>query len=57
MKPITGRIDVKNNRCLARFFTPMDPNKDDPYEFEPIKYRCKKARKNMYEDFGEDEGK
>jgi hypothetical protein len=57
MKPITGRIDVKNNRCLAWFFTPMDPNKDDPYEFEPIKYRCKKARKNMYEDFGEDEGK
>jgi hypothetical protein len=23
MKPLTGRINVKHNRCLAQFYTPM----------------------------------
>jgi hypothetical protein len=32
----------------------MNVNKDDPYEYEPIKYRCK-LRKTTYEDFVEED--
>lgn len=48
IKPLTGRIDVKNDRCLARFYTPMDVNEQDPYESEPLKYR-RKQRNTTYE--------
>jgi hypothetical protein len=53
VKPLTGRIDVKHDRCLAWFYTPMDVNQDDPYESEPLKYR-RKPRKPAYDDFLED---
>jgi hypothetical protein len=37
MKPLTGRIDVKNDH-LTWFFTPMDVNEDDPVEYKQITY-------------------
>jgi hypothetical protein len=55
LQKITGRVDVKHDSIMQRFYTPLNDYDIDPYEGEPLKYR-RKSRGLIYHEYYDVEG-